>query len=116
MFGKGVRSESQGGKSVTAKSWVPGADESGFSLANLPYGVAELRSGDFRVCVAIGRFAFDLARAANLGLFDGIGVLAEVWTQSALNSFLELSIEKRDAIRKRIRHLLSVAGEKERAA
>lgn len=54
----------------TLTSLVPGADDSGVSLADLPYGVAEVGDGDFRVCVAIGGSAFDLAGSARRGLLD----------------------------------------------
>ncbi|GKQ51851.1 fumarylacetoacetase [Bradyrhizobium sp. Ce-3] len=101
---------------MTAGSWVPDADGSGFSLANLPYGVAELATNEFHVCVAIGNHALDLAAAAAKGLFDTLDIPLTVWRQAALNAFLGLSAEKRRAVRERIRSLLSTPDPRKRAA
>ena len=87
------------------KSWVPGADTSGFSLANLPYGIA-LLGGKTHVCVAIGDMVLNLAACAAKGLLDGISVAASVWDASTLNPFLRQTPTIRRAIRERIRTLL----------
>lgn len=87
------------------KSWVPGADTSGFSLTNLPYGIA-LLGGETHVCVAIGDMVLNLATCAAKGLFDDIAVAASVWNASTLNPFLRQTPTNRRAIRDRIRNLL----------
>jgi len=101
---------------VTLKSWVGAADNSGFSLANLPYGVAEVSAGDFHVCVAIGDYALDVAACAALRLLDSVDVAPEVWSQRTLNAFLGLGAGKHVAIRERIRRLLSIPEKSERAS
>jgi fumarylacetoacetase len=100
---------------MTGRSWVPGADDSGFSLANLPYGIAKVGVEEFHACVAIGDYAFDLADAAKHALFDGVEVSRSVWSQRTLNEFLALGAEKHQAIRSRLRELLSHAEEGTRA-
>ena len=75
---------------MVQNSWVQGADSSGFSLANLPYGVAEKASNDCRVCVAIGDYALDLAGCAEQGLLGGLDIPMSVWSQPTLNSFFGL--------------------------
>jgi fumarylacetoacetase len=97
------------------KSWVSGADDTGFSLANLPYGIADVM-GNFRVCVAIGDYALDLAGGAGRGLLDDLEIPPLVWSQSSLNAFLGLGAKKHEAVRARIRKLLSTAEGSERAA
>ena len=101
---------------MTARSWVPGADDPGFSLANLPYGIAEVDADDFRVCVAIGVYALDLAACATRGLLDSLDISPAVWKQRTLNSFLGLGAEKRAAVRQRVHKLLSSPDGRERTA
>ncbi|MHC2332904.1 fumarylacetoacetase [Bradyrhizobium sp. USDA 4454] len=100
---------------MTGRSWVPGADDSGFSLANLPYGIAQVGLNDFRVCVAIGAYALDLAEIARRGVLDGLDISAGVWSQRTLNSFLTLGAKKHKAVRARISQLLSSVEGSERA-
>jgi fumarylacetoacetase len=98
------------------KSWIPSANESGFSLANLPYGVAELDVEDCHLCVAVGDYALDLAACARRGLLDGLDVSPVVWRQENLNGFLALGSEKHRAVRERLRNLLASAEGSERGA
>lgn len=100
---------------MTARSWVPGADNSGFSLANLPYGVAKVGT-DFHVCVAIGDHALDLADCAAKGLLDSVEIPRAVWSQRTLNSFLGFGASKHKAVRERVTKLLSSSEAIERAA
>jgi len=52
------------------RSWVPGADDGGFPVQHLPYGVFTPGSGHPRVGVAIGDLVLDLEVAARAKLFD----------------------------------------------
>ena len=87
-------------------SWVPGADGSGFSLANLPYGVAK-HAGAHSVCVAIGDFALDLAACAERGLLDELDIPRAVWSANSLNPLLTQTPEAQAALRALCRTLLS---------
>src|SRR4051794_11396233 len=97
------------------KSWVSGADDTNFSLANLPYGIADVM-GNFRICVATGDYALDLAGGAGRGLLDDFEIPPLVWSQSSLNAFFGPGAKKHEAVRARIRKLLSTAEGSERAA
>jgi fumarylacetoacetase len=88
-------------------SWVPGADESGFGIENLPYGVVEDAGGPPRVAVRIGDHALDLAAVARAGLLEVSELPAEVFEQPSLNAFLELGPGAWAATRARVTELLA---------
>jgi len=71
---------------VTLASAVAGAEETGFSIDNLPYGVFSTTSGGRRIGVAIGEFVLDAGAAArDLALGPGETRLLSAPT---LNPFL----------------------------
>ena len=92
---------------VSARSWVPVATESDFTLANLPYGVFS-RSGEAaRVGVAIGEQVLDLAALAAAGLLDGTLVQPRATlATSSLNSLLAEAPAAWRALRGRLTELL----------
>lgn len=82
------------------------------SLDDLPYGV--FASGESRhLCVAIGQWAFDLHRAANVGLFND-EVPPSVLMAGSLNPLLALGPDEWSAVRRRIVHLFSDGSERPR--
>lgn len=83
-------------------SWVEIPEGSGFTLANLPYGVA-----NDRAWVAIGDSAVDLAGLANDGLLDGTGAPAQCFAKPALNEFLAAGPDVWSAVRQRLTERLS---------
>lgn len=87
-------------------SWVPGAEESGFGAAHLPYGVVRV-GGERRPAVRIGDRALDLAGAEAAGLVDAGGALRDA---SALNPFLAAGPETWRAVRERLTELLTDPG------
>jgi fumarylacetoacetase len=94
-----------------ARSWVPGADGSGFGIENLPYGVVR-RHGAHGVgsaggvAVRIGDHALDLATMGRSGCFEVPGLPAGVFEAPSLNPFLELGPRVWAATRARITELL----------
>ena len=52
------------------RSWVEGADGSGFGAAHLPYGVVTHEGGHPELAVRIGQHALSLARLQDEGLLD----------------------------------------------
>jgi fumarylacetoacetase len=85
------------------RSWVPGAEGSGFGIENLPYGVVRPRGGGPpRVAVRISEFALDLAA---LGLRPG------VFDQGSLNAFLRLGRSVWSETRARLREIVSIDSE-----
>jgi fumarylacetoacetase len=115
--------------SAPQRSWVPGADGSGFGIEHLPYGVIR-GDGAPRPAVRIGERALDLALLSEEGLLgaaDGLPAdsrpLDGIFEQPTLNGFLELGPGAWAALRTRLTELLaagadelqSVAGLAERA-
>ncbi|BDD09948.1 fumarylacetoacetase [Fulvitalea axinellae] len=88
------------------KSWVPGADASGFPVQNLPFGVFR-HEGDCRVAVRIGDYALDLLNLWRIGLLDGLGLKLSVLQNDFLNDLISLGDKKRKALRSRLQDLLS---------
>jgi fumarylacetoacetase len=71
---------------MTLRSWVPGADQSGFSVQNLPYGVASHAPSGLepQPVVAIGSFVLPLRSLAGSGLVESPAPFAG----GSLNSFM----------------------------
>jgi fumarylacetoacetase len=80
---------------MALRSWVPGADGSGFPAEHLPWGVfstgaAGGRPGDRRrVGVRIGDHVLDLARLADAGI-AGLDEAGPVFAQPSLNPLMAL--------------------------
>ena len=93
---------------------MPGADQSGFPLSSLPYGVGGPRGASPGVLVAIGDHALDLAGCAASGLFGEYGAYHPVWQAEDLIPFLDAGRGFHRAVRARLRDLLA-DGSAERA-
>jgi fumarylacetoacetase len=90
-------------------SWVPGADESGFGLDNLPYGVFSTEpGGSARIGVRIGDLVLDLAHAAHAGLLDQATPepVALFWGP-VLNPFMAAGPAVWSSVRSRLTELLT---------
>ncbi|GAA1260047.1 hypothetical protein GCM10009677_09010 [Sphaerisporangium rubeum] len=77
-------------------SWVPGADSSGYTTANLPYGVFSLPGERARVGVRVGDQVLDLAPV----LHD------EVFASGSLNAFIARGRTAWHDTRRRVQRLL----------
>jgi fumarylacetoacetase len=86
--------------------WVDGVDDSGFSLANVPLGVANVE-GARHVCARVGDHVFDLHSASARNLFDAS--LNNPLSQPSLNSLMQEGRESWSSLRLRIIELLSDA-------
>lgn len=96
-------------------SWISIADESDFSLANIPYGVAsvleEPRSTPF-CATALGSHVINLGVLHDAGAFDVIGeLLPGTFQQSTLNAFIEQSPAVWTKVRARLFELFSEEGD-----
>lgn len=90
------------------RSWVPGADGSGRPLQHLPYGIVR-PSADaaWRLAVAIGPSALDLAVLAEAGLLDGtVANPGEVTRAASLQPLLARPRREWHALRTRLSDLL----------
>ncbi|MEU6022421.1 fumarylacetoacetase [Micromonospora sp. NPDC047134] len=85
------------------QSWVPGAQESGFGIHHLPYGVFRVGEGQPRIGVRIADLVLDLTAAEEAGLVLAGGALG----QPTLNTFLALGRPQWTAVRQRITELLT---------
>lgn len=90
------------------RSWVPGADGSGRPLQHLPFGVVRPSPGaPWRVAVAIGPSALDLAVLAEEGLLDGaLADPAAVTDASSLASLVARPSSEWRSLRARVADLL----------
>ena len=91
------------------RSWVPGADGSGFPAEHLPYGVFTAAAGSGsgsgdarlpRVGARIGDYVLDLARLAQDGVVDG------PFDRPSLNPFMAGGPERWQAVRERLTDLV----------
>jgi fumarylacetoacetase len=93
------------------RSWVQGADGSGFGAAHLPYGVVTHAGGHPELAVRIGDHALSLARLQDEGLLDGVvphGVA--VFGNGTLDALLALGPHAWRDVRERLQHLVTDDG------
>ncbi|MCA9242541.1 MAG: fumarylacetoacetase [Phycisphaerales bacterium] len=89
------------------KSFVPGADDSGFPIQNLPYGVFRTPADDKpRVGVRIGEHVLDLKVLEHAGHFEDLFGDTHVFCKWGLNRFMSLGAEAWTNARQRISELL----------
>ena len=69
------------------RSWVPGADGSGFPAEHLPYGVFSTGDRPARVGARIGDHVVDLARLAADDP-GGVGAVGDLFARPSLNAFM----------------------------
>ena len=89
--------------------WLRGVDGSGFSLANLPLGVADVQ-GTGHVCVRLGDHVLDLHLAAADDHFEA--PLVDALLQPRINELMELGRAKWSSLRQRIVQLLTDADQR----
>lgn len=96
---------------VNAKCWVDGADgHPSFPVQNLPFGLFSDGFTPPRAGVAIGDYLFDLAGAAEAGLFPDLPWLEDV-AQERLNELLAMGSHARVALRHALFALLTDAAQ-----
>jgi fumarylacetoacetase len=90
------------------RSWIEGADGSGYGAAHLPYGVVTHAGGHPELAVRIGHHALSLARLQDEGLLDGVvphGVA--VFGNGTLDALLALGPHAWRDVRARLQHLVT---------
>jgi fumarylacetoacetase len=87
-------------------SWVPGSEDSGFGLANLPLGCGGPAGDAARPLVAIGDYALDLRRAHADGLLGDVVSQSACWSPST-NELLAGGPAVWEGLRRRLQTLLS---------
>ena len=94
-------------------SWLEIPDESDFSLANIPYGIATIKDDPYRkspfCATALGNYVINLAVLQDAGAFDSIPeLLPDTFSKSTLNQFLEHSPKVWPLVRMRLIGILGV--------
>ncbi|MBN2622907.1 MAG: fumarylacetoacetase [Acidimicrobiales bacterium] len=96
------------------RSWVPGADGSGFPAEHLPYGVVSVGGGAPRVATRVGDVVVDLSRLAR----DGVGGLDELvgddFDRPTLNAFMAGGRDRWREVRARLTELVCDASQRTR--
>lgn len=88
-------------------TWVSIAENSHFSIYNLPYGIFSRGLGTKRAGVAIGDQVLDLSAIASLGLFDEFKIDKKVFRQAYLNDFIALGKPITNQVRAKLQEWLS---------
>ena len=92
------------------RSWVDGADGSGFGAAHLPYGVVTTAAGTPELSVRIGSYAASLPRLHGAHLLDGLlDDAARVFGAATLDRLLPLGPSSWQLIRTRLQELVTDA-------
>ncbi len=91
---------------MTATSWVPGADGSGFGIENLPYGSVALPDGGRALVVRIGEQVVHLGELERAGLLEGLGAPARTFDAADLGPLLKAGKDAWVATRERLIALL----------
>ena len=87
------------------------ASDSGFGLANLPYGVFSTADRPPRVGVRLGDWVVDLDVLEQHGLIAAAGAgRGPVFSHASLNAFMALGADAWDAVRSRLQDLLRADG------
>jgi fumarylacetoacetase len=93
------------------KSWLPIADDSDFSIYNIPFGIFKTKSLTPRAASILGDQVIDLYALAQSGLLKDVLADAEVLNQKTLNAFIALGKPITKAVRQEIQSLFSVEHE-----
>ena len=89
------------------KSFLDVAEDSHFSLQNLPWGVFAPAGGDARCGVRLGDHVIDLSMMQRAELLSVAGLPSDVFERPVLNDFMALPASVRRTTRERIAELLS---------
>ncbi len=87
--------------------WLAIADDSDFSIHNLPFGVFSTARSRPRVGVAIGEQIINMAAVAARGKLHDLGIGPEVFEQGSLNAFMRLGRPTWQKVRQRLQKWIS---------
>ncbi len=89
------------------KSWLMIAEDSDFSIYNIPFGVFKTKSSTPRAASILGDQVIDLYALAQGGYLKDVLADAEVLNQKTLNAFIALGKPVTNAVRQQIQALFS---------
>ncbi len=90
------------------QSWLTIAEESDFSIHNIPFGIG-VHAGETFACTRIGDYVVNLHGVAQARLFHPLQIPDDVFRRDQLNDFIALGKTTTNAVRNTIRQLLSDA-------
>jgi fumarylacetoacetase len=90
------------------KSWIEIADQSDFSIYNIPFGIGSTEGKPF-VCTRIGEQVVNLYKLAESGFFSGLITDIDVFNQSTLNPFIALGKSITNEVRLKLQETFSNA-------
>jgi fumarylacetoacetase len=88
-------------------SWILIADDSDFSLQNLPYGIFSTENLDRRIGVAIGDYVLDLKALAQDDIFAFLNFDSVTLEATTLNAYASLEKNVHRNVRKLLQEILS---------
>lgn len=88
------------------KTWLTIAEDSDFSIYNIPFGIFSVNGGNPRVGIAIGDQVMDLGAAYDLNVFAGIALDRDTLSSAFLNDFIAQGKSITIAVRERIQSIL----------
>ncbi len=90
------------------KSWVEVANDSDFSIYNIPFGIYSVRDGVPKPATRLGDTIIDLSVLADFGYFDSLDIDdLTVFYQPVLNDFIRLGKKKTSQVRLHLQQLFS---------
>lgn len=89
------------------KSWLTIAEDSDFSIYNIPFGIFKTKSSKPRAASILGDQVIDLYALAQGGYLKDVLADAEVLNQKTLNAFIALGKPVTNAVRQKIQTLFS---------
>lgn len=89
------------------KSWLPIAEDSDFSIYNIPFGIFKTISSTPRAASILGDHVIDLYALAKGGYLKDVLADSEVLNQKTLNAFIALGKPVTNAVRQQIQVLFS---------
>jgi fumarylacetoacetase len=84
------------------KTWVPIAENSDFTIYNIPFGIFSVANKKPRVGIAIGNLVLDLNEAHKLGIFNDLNIKKKLFKNNYLNEFISLGKSLTTKVRERI--------------
>lgn len=94
------------------KSWLPVDKDSDFPIQNIPFGVFLTKDDITTIGTRIGDYAIDLAALQQLGYFEGIPLIDDIFMQDSLNDFIADGRTTWRLVRNRIADVFDIENQK----
>ncbi len=92
---------------LNLKSWLSVAEESDFSIHNIPFGIFSIENGSKKVATRLGDHVVDLSQLHELGLLNDLNFTQEDFKSHSLNRMMKKGKKNCSALRKKIIDIFS---------